>query len=67
MPDWFSGQILISTIINEAVNLLLEDDVITSVLGEHVLEHFVAAKKVEWDEYRTQVSQWELDKYLSTF
>jgi glutamine synthetase len=53
--------------INEAVNLLLEDDVITSVLGEHVLEHFVAAKKVEWDEYRTQVSQWELDKYLSTF
>jgi glutamine synthetase len=53
--------------INEAVNLLLEDDVITSVLGEHVLEHFVAAKKVEWDEYRTQVSQWELNKYLSTF
>src|SRR6056297_742742 len=53
--------------IDEAVNLLLKDDVITSVLGEHVLEHFVAAKKVEWDEYRTQVSQWELDKYLSTF
>ena len=53
--------------IDEAVNLLLKDDVITNVLGEHVLEHFAAAKKVEWDEYRTQVSQWELDKYLSTF
>lgn len=53
--------------INEAVNLLLEDDVITEVLGEHVLEHFVAAKKVEWDDYRTQVSQWELDKYLTRF
>ncbi|KXS50159.1 MAG: glutamine synthetase [Halanaerobium sp. 4-GBenrich] len=53
--------------IDKAVSLLLKDEVITSVLGEHVLEHFVAAKKVEWDEYRTQVSQWELDKYLSTF
>ncbi len=53
--------------INEAVNLLLEDDVITGVLGEHVLEHFVAAKKVEWDAYRTQVSQWELDNYLTRF
>ncbi|MFN2339976.1 MAG: type I glutamate--ammonia ligase [Halanaerobium sp.] len=53
--------------INEAVQLLLEDEVIKSVLGDHVLEHFVAAKKVEWDEYRTQVSQWELDKYLTTF
>ena len=53
--------------IDEAVNLLLKDDVITSVLGDHILEHFTAAKKVEWDEYRTQVSQWELDKYLSSF
>ncbi|MFP4199713.1 MAG: type I glutamate--ammonia ligase [Halanaerobium sp.] len=53
--------------INEAINLLLEDDVIKGVLGEHVLEHFVAAKKLEWDDYRTQVSQWELDKYLTTF
>ena len=53
--------------INEAVNLLLEDDVIKDVLGEHVLEHFVAAKKIEWDDYRTQVSQWELDKYLTRF
>ncbi|RAK09345.1 glutamine synthetase [Halanaerobium saccharolyticum] len=53
--------------INDAVKLLLEDEVITDVLGEHVLEHFVAAKKVEWDDYRTQVSQWELDKYLTTF
>lgn len=53
--------------INEAVDLLLKDEVITDVLGEHVLEHFVAAKKVEWDDYRTQVSQWELDNYLTTF
>jgi len=53
--------------INDAVNLLLQDEIITEVLGEHVLEHFAAAKKVEWDDYRTQVSQWELDKYLTTF
>ena len=53
--------------INEAVDLLLEDEVIKNVLGDHVLEHFTAAKKLEWDDYRTQVSQCELDKYLTKF
>lgn len=53
--------------INEAIGLLLEDEVITGVLGDHILEHFVAAKKVEWDIYRTQVTNWELEQYLTTF
>ncbi|MFW6001060.1 MAG: type I glutamate--ammonia ligase [Halanaerobium sp.] len=53
--------------INEAIDLLLKDEVITEVLGEHILEHFVAAKKVEWDIYRTQVTNWELEQYLTTF
>ncbi|HEY5275109.1 MAG TPA: hypothetical protein VIK38_00985, partial [Coriobacteriia bacterium] len=34
---------------------------------EHVLEHYVEAKQAEWDEYRAQVTQWELDRYLEAF
>ncbi|KUK43589.1 MAG: Glutamine synthase, partial [Methanothrix harundinacea] len=33
-------------------------------LGDHVFTNFIASKKVEWDEYRTDVSRWEIEKYL---
>ena len=53
--------------LHEAVNELLSDELIQDALGDHVLEHFVEAKRLEWDVYRTQVHQWELDQYLKTF
>ncbi len=51
----------------QAVEVLMQDDIIKAALGNHVLEHFVDAKEIEWDVYRTQVHQWELDQYLETF
>ena len=36
-------------------------------LGDHVLSHYVAAKRAEWDEFRPQVTGWELDRYLEAF
>ena len=53
--------------INEAVEILAGDELIKATLGKHVYEHFVIAKKAEWDSYRTQVSNWELEQYLNTF
>ncbi|MFW6237877.1 MAG: type I glutamate--ammonia ligase [Halanaerobiales bacterium] len=53
--------------IMEAVKCLYEDDLIRDTLGEHIFNHFVEAKNIEWDVYRTQVHQWELDQYLMTF
>jgi glutamine synthetase len=50
--------------INEAVEALLADDIIQGALGSHVLKQFVAAKESEWDDYKAQVHQWELDRYL---
>jgi glutamine synthetase len=41
--------------------------VIGDALGEHILERFVEAKNEEWDEYRMQVSAWEVDRYLEAF
>ena len=40
---------------------------ICEALGDHVLSHYVAAKRAEWDEYRTQVTQWELERYLEAY
>jgi glutamine synthetase len=53
--------------LGEALDELAKDDVIREALGDHVFDHFVAAKREEWDEYRTQVSDWEVEKYLEQF
>ena len=46
---------------------LEKDDVITEALGEHIANHFLAAKRQEWQDYITQVSPWELDNYLAKY
>jgi len=53
--------------LGQAIEELRADAVVCEALGDHVLEHYVAAKTAEWDEYRTQVTQWELDRYLEAF
>ncbi|QQE80979.1 type I glutamate--ammonia ligase [Alicyclobacillus sp. SO9] len=50
--------------LSQAVANLEQDSIIGEALGEHVLTHFVEAKKIEWNAYRTQVTQWEKDQYL---
>ena len=53
--------------LGEACNELEKDDVITEALGEHITTQFLAAKRLEWQEYITQVSPWELDNYLAKY
>ncbi len=53
--------------LGEAIDELERDDVICEALGSHVLTHYLEAKRAEWDEYRTQVSAWEVEKYLDAF
>jgi len=53
--------------LNEALDELEKDDVITGALGKHLTSHFVAAKRQEWRDYITQVSAWELESYLAKY
>jgi glutamine synthetase len=50
--------------LSEALDELEKNEVITAALGEHVTRHFVEAKRREWQEYITQVTDWELRNYL---
>ena len=50
-----------------AIHALEADPVVTAALGKHVTTQYVTGKLREWEEYRTQVSQWELEKYLVTY
>lgn len=47
-----------------AVEAMVADPFIKEVLGDHVFSKYVEAKKAEWDLYRKQVTQWEIDEYL---
>jgi len=38
-----------------------------AALGAHVFERFMSAKRLEWDEYRLEVTPWELHKYLPVY
>lgn len=48
----------------EAVNDMEQDAFVQEVLGKHVAEHYIAAKKAEWHRYRSQVTDWEINEYL---
>ncbi|MDV7766993.1 type I glutamate--ammonia ligase [Peribacillus sp. CSMR9] len=50
-----------------ALETLKADEVIKSALGEHLLEHFIEAKEIEWDMFRTQVHPWEREQYMSMY
>ena len=53
--------------LKEAVDELRADSVVREALGEHTFERYVEAKIAEWDEFRLQVTPWELEKYLEIF
>jgi glutamine synthetase len=50
--------------LGEAIELTAESELVLRTLGEHMFNRFVEIKRQEWDDYRVQVSQWELDRYL---
>ncbi len=51
--------------LQEATSELEADPFICSVLGEHVAQRYIRAKKEEWADYQASISQWELDRYLA--
>jgi glutamine synthetase len=53
--------------LHEALAFLEEDNVIWEALGDHIAQRFVEAKRLEWDIYRHEVHQWELDQYLTVY
>ncbi len=50
--------------LEEAVCALESDELMAAALGEHVFPRYVEGKMREWDEYRTQVTDWELARYM---
>jgi len=53
--------------LEEALEELQQDEVVRAALGPHVLERFLSAKRQEWEDYRLEVTPWEVEQYLEVY
>lgn len=53
------------TDLSRAVDAFEASDLMRDILGDYVHDYLVSTKRAEWEEYRSQVSRWEIDRYLS--
>jgi glutamine synthetase len=50
--------------LDEAINLAEKSKLLKKCLGDHVFDSLIKNKKIEWDRYRAQVTDYELNRYL---
>ena len=58
---------VLPTSLSEALNELKKNKLIQEVLGNHLFERYVNIKTREWDEFKMQVTSWDIDKYLDVY
>jgi glutamine synthetase len=51
----------------DALDAMEQSEVVAEALGEHIFEWFLRNKRAEWFDYKSQVTQFELDRYLPTW
>ena len=49
--------------LGEAIERFESSELMRDALGEHIFEYLIAAKRREWDEYCTTVTDWERQRY----
>lgn len=62
-----NGIELLPSSLEEATAYFEESEFITAVLGDHIRNKYLEAKKEEWMAYRRRISQWEIDRYLAIY
>lgn len=53
--------------LSEALNEFEKSELCLNTLGQHIFYHFLEAKQIEWEVYKNQIHQWEIDQYLGVF
>ena len=51
--------------LGHALAILQESKLVEDTLGSHIYENYLHVKKEQWEEYRKQVTPWEVEKYLT--
>ena len=50
--------------LGDALDIMAESKVMKEALGEHIFNHYLHIKRMEWDEYRKSVTDWEIARYF---
>jgi glutamine synthetase len=50
--------------LGHALLLTSKSEFVKEILGDHIYDNFLHVKHKEWEEYRMQVTKWEIDRYL---
>ena len=50
--------------LGEAIEIAAESELVLRVLGEHTFNRFIEIKREEWEDYRVQVTPWEIERFL---
>lgn len=50
--------------LGEAIEIAAESELVLRTLGEHTFNRFIEIKREEWEDYRVQVTPWEIDQFL---
>lgn len=50
--------------LDQAIAVMEKSELVAETLGEHVFDFFLKNKRREWDEYRAQVTPYELKRFL---
>ena len=58
------GIVALPETLGEAIGELAESELARKALGAHVFSRYIELKRKEWDDYRVQLTPWELEKYL---
>ena len=59
------GIVSLPETLGEAIDALAESELARKALGPHIFERYIELKRKEWDDYRVQLTGWELERYLS--
>lgn len=52
--------------LGQAIDAMAQGKIVKQVFGDYTFHHYLEAKRQEWDAFRTWVSDWEINRYLST-
>jgi glutamine synthetase len=59
------GIVSLPETLGEAIDELSRSELARKALGPHIFDRYIELKRKEWDEYRVQLTDWEMKKYLA--
>ncbi len=59
------GIVSLPETLGEAIDEFASSELMRRAFGDHIFDSYVKLKRQEWDDYRVQLTQWELDRYLA--